>query len=92
MFLFMLSLHFLALLLLSCRGVLLLAVVEGSPASRAGLRGSRKGPNGTIDLGDIILSIDGVRRLVLRIRILDHPCARDGIGNARASWGFSVSE
>jgi len=42
-----------------------MGVAEGSPAAKAGLRGTRKGPNGSIDHGDVILSIDGVRALLL---------------------------
>ncbi len=40
-------------------GVLVLDVVPGSAAERAGLRGTRIGSNGELVPGDIVLSIDG---------------------------------
>ena len=42
-------------------GVLVLAVEEGSPAERAGIRGTRRARGGSIVLGDIIVGIDGQR-------------------------------
>ncbi len=41
------------------KGVLILDVAEGSPAARAGLRGSRLARDGSIFPGDVILAIDG---------------------------------
>jgi S1-C subfamily serine protease len=40
-------------------GALIIRVIPGSPAQKAGLRPTRKGPNGRIHLGDIIVAVDG---------------------------------
>lgn len=40
------------------RGVLVLFAPEGSPAAAAGIRGTSKGPDGSINLGDTIVAID----------------------------------
>merc|ERR1740127_90265 len=40
-------------------GVLILDVPNGSPADRAGLRGTQETPGGLLKLGDIIIQIDG---------------------------------
>jgi S1-C subfamily serine protease len=40
-------------------GVLVMEVTEGSPAAAAGLRGTRRGRDGLLVLGDIIQEIDG---------------------------------
>jgi S1-C subfamily serine protease len=40
-------------------GVVVLGVVAGSPAARAGLRAAEQTPNGRVRLGDIIEAIDG---------------------------------
>ncbi|PID34324.1 MAG: 2-alkenal reductase [Thiotrichales bacterium] len=44
---------------LDTKGVLVLQVERGSPASRAGIRGTRLAANDDLLLGDLILSIDG---------------------------------
>jgi S1-C subfamily serine protease len=41
------------------RGVLIMSVVQGSPAERAGLRGTYRTREGTLVLGDIIQQVDG---------------------------------
>ena len=41
------------------RGVLVLDVPQGSPADQAGMRGTSRSSFGSIELGDIILDIDG---------------------------------
>jgi S1-C subfamily serine protease len=40
-------------------GVLVMSVVEGSPAQRAGIRGTYRAEDGTLVLGDIVQAIDG---------------------------------
>jgi len=40
-------------------GALIAEVLEGSPASRAGLRASKMSADGTVLLGDLITSVDG---------------------------------
>lgn len=40
------------------RGILILNVPDGSPASKAGLRGTTRASDGNIVLGDIIVAID----------------------------------
>ncbi len=40
-------------------GVLVMSVVEGSPAQRAGLRGTYRAQDGTLVLGDVVQAIDG---------------------------------
>ena len=40
-------------------GVLILEVVQGSPAARAGLRATEVTPGGSVVLGDVIQAIDG---------------------------------
>jgi S1-C subfamily serine protease len=40
-------------------GVLVMSVVEGSPADRAGLRGTFRAEDGTLVLGDVIQGLDG---------------------------------
>jgi S1-C subfamily serine protease len=40
-------------------GVLVMSVAEGSPADRAGLRGTYRAPDGTLVLGDIVQAVDG---------------------------------
>ena len=40
-------------------GVLVVKVVPNGPAAQAGIRGTRRDPSGHIQLGDIILDIDG---------------------------------
>ncbi|XOV77106.1 MAG: PDZ domain-containing protein [Phycisphaerales bacterium] len=40
------------------RGVLVLEVIEDGPASRAGVRPTLRDPDGSITLGDVIISID----------------------------------
>jgi len=40
-------------------GILIVRVLPNTPAARAGLRGTKRGPSGQIQLGDIIVSIDG---------------------------------
>jgi len=44
---------------LGIRGVLVLDVLEGGAAEEAGLRPTRRGPDGRLRLGDIIVAIDG---------------------------------
>jgi S1-C subfamily serine protease len=41
------------------RGVLVMSVAPGSPAQRAGLRGTSRGEDGTLVLGDVIQALDG---------------------------------
>jgi S1-C subfamily serine protease len=41
------------------RGLLILSVRPGSPAAQAGLRGTRVDEDGNIQLGDVILAVDG---------------------------------
>jgi S1-C subfamily serine protease len=40
-------------------GVLVMSVVEGSPADRAGLRGTYRAEDGTLVLGDVVQGLDG---------------------------------
>ena len=40
-------------------GVLVMSVAPGSPAQKAGLRGTYRGEDGTLELGDVIQGIDG---------------------------------
>ncbi|HYQ92291.1 MAG TPA: PDZ domain-containing protein, partial [Candidatus Competibacteraceae bacterium] len=40
-------------------GLLILSIREGSPAAAAGLRPTRRHPDGTLRLGDILLAING---------------------------------
>lgn len=40
------------------KGILILNVPDGSPASKAGLKGTKRSPDGNIVLGDIIVAID----------------------------------
>jgi len=40
-------------------GVLVMSVAEGSPAARAGLRGTSRQEDGSLVLGDIVQAIDG---------------------------------
>ncbi len=42
------------------KGVLVLDIAPGSPAAQAGLRGSKVGRDGSVALGDVLQSIDGV--------------------------------
>lgn len=44
---------------LELEGVLVMSVTEGSPAERAGLRGTERSSRGNLNLGDIITSVDG---------------------------------
>jgi S1-C subfamily serine protease len=44
---------------LGLNGVLVLGVVPGSPAATAGIRTTHRTPDGRIELGDLILVIDG---------------------------------
>ena len=44
---------------LGLNGVLVLSVVPGSPAAKAGIRPTHRTPDGQIELGDLILAIDG---------------------------------
>ncbi len=44
---------------LGVKGVLVMSVVEGSPADRAGLRGTYREEDGTLVLGDVVQAIDG---------------------------------
>ena len=44
---------------LGLNGVLVLSVVPGGPAAKAGIRATRRTPDGQIELGDLILAIDG---------------------------------
>ncbi len=41
------------------QGVLIMSVAEGSPAQRAGLRGTYRAGDGSLVLGDIVQEIDG---------------------------------
>ena len=54
-------------------GVLVLQVYPNSPAAAAGLRGTTTRPDGDVDLGDIVLSVDGqkVRTNDELYRVLD---------------------
>lgn len=45
---------------LGLRGALVLEVAPGGPADRAGLRGTRTISDGILELGDLIVAIDGV--------------------------------
>ena len=45
------------------RGVLVLNVSPNSGAEAAGIRPTRHQSNGSVDLGDIIVAVDGVRRI-----------------------------
>ncbi|MEE2788335.1 MAG: trypsin-like peptidase domain-containing protein [Myxococcota bacterium] len=45
---------------LGVNGLLVLSVDRQGPAGRAGVRGTRRGQNGQLVLGDIIVSLDGV--------------------------------
>jgi S1-C subfamily serine protease len=40
-------------------GALIIRVMPGSPAQKAGLRPTRRDPNGRIHLGDVIVAVDG---------------------------------
>jgi S1-C subfamily serine protease len=42
------------------RGVLVLVTPEGSPAAAAGLKGTSRGANGNVLLGDVIVGVDAV--------------------------------
>ncbi|MGA2253880.1 MAG: trypsin-like peptidase domain-containing protein [Thermoguttaceae bacterium] len=44
---------------LGLNGVLVLGVVPGGPAAKAGIRATHRTPDGQIELGDLILAIDG---------------------------------
>jgi len=44
---------------LGLKGVLVLGVVPDGPAAKAGIRSTRRTPDGQIELGDLILAIDG---------------------------------
>jgi S1-C subfamily serine protease len=44
---------------LGLEGALVVQVVPGSGADRAGLRPTRRGPRGGIELGDVIVAVDG---------------------------------
>jgi S1-C subfamily serine protease len=44
---------------LGLNGVLVLSVVPGGPAAKAGIRATHRTPDGQIELGDLILAIDG---------------------------------
>jgi S1-C subfamily serine protease len=44
---------------LRLKGALILGVESGSGAQRAGLRPTRRAANGTIEMGDVIIAIDG---------------------------------
>ena len=44
---------------LGLQGALVLGVVEGSPAARAGLRPTRRDDEGRVLLGDLIIAVDG---------------------------------
>jgi S1-C subfamily serine protease len=44
---------------LGLSGVLVLGVVPGGPAAKAGIRATRRTPDGEIELGDLVLAIDG---------------------------------
>ena len=44
---------------LGLNGVLVLGVVPGGPAAKAGIRATHRTPDGQIELGDLISSIDG---------------------------------
>jgi S1-C subfamily serine protease len=44
---------------LDIRGVIIAAVAPGSPAERAGLRGTRRDASGRLLLGDVLVSLDG---------------------------------
>ena len=44
---------------LGVSGVLVLGVVPDGPAAKAGIRATRRTPDGQIELGDLILAIDG---------------------------------
>jgi S1-C subfamily serine protease len=44
---------------LSIKGVLVVEVLQGSPAEVAGLRPTRRAPDGSLILGDMILAIEG---------------------------------
>ena len=46
---------------LGVEGVLVLRVADGSPAARAGLQPTRFDEEGSLLLGDIIMSVDGER-------------------------------
>jgi S1-C subfamily serine protease len=46
---------------LGVRGVLVLRVPEGSPAAKAGLRGTSRLEDGTLSWGDVIQEVDGAR-------------------------------
>ncbi len=48
-----------ALRRLGIQGVLVMSVVQGSPADRAGIRGTYRAEDGTLVLGDVIEAIDG---------------------------------
>mmetsp|Transcript_4997 Transcript_4997/g.9923 ORF Transcript_4997/g.9923 Transcript_4997/m.9923 type:complete len:534 (+) Transcript_4997:105-1706(+) len=41
------------------RGILILEVKPGTPAAKAGLRGLRRSENGIVEIGDIIVAIEG---------------------------------
>ena len=41
------------------KGVLILEVKQGTSAAKVGLRGLRRSDNGIIEIGDIIIAIDG---------------------------------
>ena len=44
---------------LGLNGVLVLGVVPNGPAAKAGIRATHRTPDGQIELGDLILAIDG---------------------------------
>ena len=46
---------------LGVRGVLVLRVPAGSPADKAGLRGTSRLEDGTLSWGDVIQEVDGAR-------------------------------
>ncbi|MGN7613698.1 S1C family serine protease [Magnetococcales bacterium HHB-1] len=58
---------------LGVEGILIIRVVPGSPAYKAGLRGVRRDGRGRILLGDILLSLDGqdVRKEETLVDLLD---------------------
>jgi S1-C subfamily serine protease len=41
------------------KGILILEVKPGTPASKAGLRGIRRSDSGIIEIGDIITAVEG---------------------------------
>ncbi len=62
------------------QGVLIVKVMPNSAAAQAGLQGTRRGPSGDIEIGDVVVAVDG--KPVANSRDLNEALAQHKVGDS----------